>query len=620
MLVKWMRVGARFCGAALKYDTKNFPLIFLLPTVFITILFWSFISLPLEAQENPEAEEPTLSAPETPAEIKEENGSSQIVITAEDIAALKVNKIEDVLNQAPGVSASSSSVTIHGSAKVRVLLDGTPLNDPTSSYGAINLDHISLNSVEKIVILKDAGSLTYGQGATGGVVLIQTKNFNQNLNTGQIRLWSGNNDTYHGDADVMLSRGPWGFGFKGGYERTQSYKINNDSERMRGGARVSRNFGENKNVSLSVDYLREEGGYSGLPNFPTPHSRHKSTNLTVTQATQWANVVNNLYYNRGNARTKDWTRSLNQSLTVTEYGDSLSYDRALWLGQLSIGGGFKGTIADSSEFGSHKESVVHLFLSQSLTLPFFPLTLKAGARYNINSAFENTINPELTLSYRHSKFETIYKISRGVNLPSLQMRYNRSSSTDPNPNLGIEKATNQSFSVNFFPLDGFSVNATVFLNKLRGRISYVRPLNSGIGHYENLGTTVYKGLDLGFSWRIIKPLELKASYIYLDARDKDIDKFLTSIPRNSLIVEVSLKPVDTFSLTLKADYDSVSYSDRMNTSTIASRILYSLRAEKSFGKYVLFLDGVNILDKEYYYVDGLLAPARAYFAGIKYNF
>jgi iron complex outermembrane receptor protein len=200
------------------------------------------------------------------------------------------------------------------------------------------------------------------------------------------------------------------------------------------------------------------------------------------------------------------------------------------------------------------------------------------------------------------------------------MRYNRSSSTDPNPELGIETATNQSFSINLFPFDSLTLNATVFLNKLKGRISYVRPVNSGIGRYQNLGRTVYKGIDLGFSWRIAKPAELKASYIYLDARDKDIDKFLTSLPRNTLIVELALKPVETLSITMKADYDSASYSDRMNTSKIDSRILYSLRAEKNFGKWILFVDGVNIFDKEYYYVDGLLAPPRTYFAGIKYNF
>ncbi|MDR2349888.1 MAG: TonB-dependent receptor plug domain-containing protein, partial [Deltaproteobacteria bacterium] len=251
-----------------------------------------------------EAETP--SATETnPAD---ENNAGQIVIDSERIARMKVNKVEDVLNQAPGVSASSSSVSVHGSSKVRVFLDGTPLNDPTSSYGAVNLDHISLNSVDRIVIVKDAGGLHYGHDATGGVILIHTKNFAENRNTGQIRLWAGNHDSYRGDADLMFARGPWSLGVKGGYETTRGYKINNDSTRRRGGARVSRSFGENGTASLAVDLLTEETGFSGLPAFPTPHSRQWSRNLALTQGTTWGGYSNNLYFNRGNVKNKDPSR------------------------------------------------------------------------------------------------------------------------------------------------------------------------------------------------------------------------------------------------------------------------------------------------------------------------
>jgi iron complex outermembrane receptor protein len=419
--------------------------------------------------------------------------------------------------------------------------------------------------------------------------------------------------------DLALSRGSWGFGFKGGYERTDSYKINNDSERIRGGARVSRTFGEGKAASLAVDFLTEKAGYSGLPAFPTPHSRKKSRNLTATLATDWGRFRNNLYYNKGNVKNNDWSRGLDQSLTVVEYGDSLTYARPFWKGELSLGAGYEGTAARSSEFGSHRESIAHFFASQSVSLPL-SLTVRAGIRYNLNSDFENTLNPELSVAFSKSAFEAVYKISRGVNLPSLQQRYNRSSSTDPNPSLGLEKAVNQSLTLSAFPKDGLSFSATLFLNRLQGRISYVRPVDSGIGQYQNIGSAVYMGADLGFSWRIAKPLELKGSYVYLDARDKDIDKFLTSLSKNSFTIEASLRPSDDFSLTVKADYDGSTFTDRMNTASLSSRILYSLRAEKSFGPFVAFLDGVNIFDKEYYYVDGLLAPPRTYFAGLKYNF
>jgi iron complex outermembrane receptor protein len=555
-------------------------------------------------------------------DILQDEGSNttQVIITADDIAKMKVNKIEDVLNQAPGVSASSTSVAIHGSHKVRVLLDGTPLNDPTSSYGAINLDHISLNSVDKIVIIKDAGGLHYGQDATGGVILIHTKNFGASNNSGQIRVWGGNYDTYHGDMDLMFNRGLWGIGVKGGYERSQGYKINTDSVRIRGGFKVSRRFGEDKTMTLSVDYLTEKMGFSGLPAYPTPHSRQKSGNLTATHATTWKGLVNNLYYNRGEVRNTDFSRNLDQELTVIDYGDSLSYTFPLGPGELSLGAGFRGIMARSSEFGNHQESIIHFFFAQSLKIPRTNLTLRAGARYNINSAFENTLNPELSLSYQTSFLEAIYKISRGTNLPSFQQRYNRSSSTNPNPSLGIEKALNQSLTVNLFPTDWINFHVTLFHNTLEGRISYIRPANYPIGRYENLGKTLYEGVDFGFTYKPIDLIEVSVNYTYLNAMDKDIDHFLTSRSRNSFNAELVFKPTDEFMAAVKADYKSREYNDRYNTTYNPSRILYSLRAEQSFGSIVAFLDISNILDKEYFYVDGLLAPPRIFFLGLKYNF
>ncbi|MDR2349507.1 MAG: TonB-dependent receptor, partial [Deltaproteobacteria bacterium] len=306
--------------------------------------------------------------------------------------------------------------------------------------------------------------------------------------------------------------------------------------------------------------------------------------------------------------------------TVSEYGDSLSNERPLGPGTLTLGLGYRGISADSSEFGKHSESSFHFLAAQSVETPSFPLTLKAGIRANLNSAFENTFNPEFSVGYGNPKFRALYKISLGANLPSFQQRFGRSASTDPNPGLGPEKGLNQSLGLDWFPFDFLTLNLTLFHNRLKGRISYVRPVDSGIGRYENLGSTVYQGFDAGFVAKIGKPVELKVGYTFLDARDKDIGKFLTSRPRHSVLAELTFRAGDTFSLTLKADGESKSYTDRMNTATLAPRTLFGLRAEKSFGNLVIFFDGTNIFDKEYYYVDGLLAPPRVFHLGTKYNF
>ena len=91
-----------------------------------------------------------------------------IIITGEDISRMQANTMADVLNQVAGITAGESSVGIHGSYKVKVFLDGRPINDPTSSHGGINWNLVNLEQVEEMRILQGKGSVRYGQGAAGG--------------------------------------------------------------------------------------------------------------------------------------------------------------------------------------------------------------------------------------------------------------------------------------------------------------------------------------------------------------------------------------------------------------------------------------------------------------------
>jgi len=64
----------------------------------------------------------------------------KIVITEEDIKKMKVHSMVDLLNQIPGVSATETSVSFRGSSvkSILVLLDGRAINNPASSYRAVN--------------------------------------------------------------------------------------------------------------------------------------------------------------------------------------------------------------------------------------------------------------------------------------------------------------------------------------------------------------------------------------------------------------------------------------------------------------------------------------------------
>ena len=61
------------------------------------------------------------------------NGSGDeesIIVTESEIQAIKAHKMADLLNHVPGVTAGDTSVSIHGSYKVKVLVNGRSINDP----------------------------------------------------------------------------------------------------------------------------------------------------------------------------------------------------------------------------------------------------------------------------------------------------------------------------------------------------------------------------------------------------------------------------------------------------------------------------------------------------------
>jgi iron complex outermembrane receptor protein len=567
---------------------------------------------PAPEQEGPEGAPMFAPAPGT--------DSNEVIITASDIEALKVSKLEDVLNQVSGVSASSSSVSVHGSSKVKVFLDGTPLNDPTSSYGAINFDHIPLSSIEKITIIRGAGGLRWGQDATAGVVLIQSKSFGKSKASGHIRVMGGNKSYDREDADLSFTSGAFGIGVRAGHEKNGGYKINNDSEKWSGGLKLGWNFGEKRAVNFAIDQIQEKSGLSGLPQFPTPQSRSDSDNLASSLSVEYDAFAASAYYNRGKVVSTDPSRNLHSSLIVAEQGVSLTWERKLPFGLLTLGSGYTQTDADSTDFGQKSEYTVHGFADMSVNFPSAHLAAKAGLRYNYNSSFENSLNPEFGLTYSKGAFEAAYKLSYGVNTPSFQQRYTHTSSTAPNESLGVEKALSQSLTLSWEARKNLSLSATLFNNNLTGRITYVREMNTGVGTYKNLGKALYRGFDLGADWKPIDEIEIKANFTHLIARDMDLKRFLTSQARNTSSLEVLANPFKNFTAAAKWTWQTKSFLDRDNTRTLPARSLYYLRAEYTAGSVTFFLNIDNLLDKEYYYIDGLLAPPRIWRVGMKWGF
>lgn len=113
----------------------------------------------------------------------DETGRAITVITAQEIESLQTPDITQILERAPGVTATRNgtlggvtSVRVRGSSadQVLVLVDGVRLNDPSSPGGGFDFGNIQTQNIRKLEVLRGANSIIWGSNAIGGVIAIET--------------------------------------------------------------------------------------------------------------------------------------------------------------------------------------------------------------------------------------------------------------------------------------------------------------------------------------------------------------------------------------------------------------------------------------------------------------
>lgn len=550
------------------------------------------------------------------AAAQEESGA--IVVTGEEIRLMKANKMADVLNHVPGVTAGDSSVGIHGSYKVKVLVDGRPINDPTSSVGGVNWSMVSPDKIERIEILRGKGGVRYGQDASGGVILITTRAISSV--SGQIKSYGGNQDTGFVSVAAQAQAGRWGAEASGETETTQGYVVNNDSLRHKGGVKAAYSLDADRALSLGADYVEEEKGLTGQPDHPTPFSRKESETTALSAQGKYFRTASSTFFNAGRQRNTDVSKNLDQSLRVNELGEDLSsaMDTGKF-GELAYGVGYRMGQASGSTFADQSEDVFSLFASQSLQSQTSPWALTGGLRANANTAFEDVLNPELKLVYQQQGWNLTGAYSGSNNIPSFYQRYNHSSSTLPNPDLGMETADNYSLALFVQPRPALSGRVSVFYNLLNDRITYVT-FDDGVGQYQNFGKVSYKGGDLSMTWKARPDLGFKASYTYLRATDEETGLLVPAKAEHQASLEGCWQVTEQLTTVLSGKYASEVYRNKANTKTVPGSLLGNFRAEYSLGRYALFTEIKNFADTTYYYADGLLAPPLTWMAGLSWKF
>ena len=174
-----------------------------------------------------------------------EPATSVAQVTAQEIARRAVNTVDEAVDKAAGVQILNGQINIRGStgyvqglnSRVLLLVDGVPMNQ--GDRGGINWDLLPVDQIERVDILKGAGSSLYGSAALGGVVSLTTRDVPSGIHA-RMRVTGG--------AYADPPHAEWRFrnttGLEGGVDVSGSYGTETAGGRLAVGARHSDGYRE----------------------------------------------------------------------------------------------------------------------------------------------------------------------------------------------------------------------------------------------------------------------------------------------------------------------------------------------------------------------------------------
>lgn len=162
------------------------------------------------------------------------------IITADEIRDSSANTIAEVLGKLGGVhtrinftGVPDSSVDLRGfgmtgDQNTLVLVNGQRLSENEGI--SARLSSIPLNSIKRIEILRGAGAVLYGGGATGGTINILTSAPLEDGMAGAGSVSMGSYNLLDLRASIQAKNGDWGISLNGQKYKTDNYRYGNHAE------------------------------------------------------------------------------------------------------------------------------------------------------------------------------------------------------------------------------------------------------------------------------------------------------------------------------------------------------------------------------------------------------
>ncbi len=576
------------------------------------------------------------------------------ILSTEDILTRNYQNLDEFLAVAPGVTLVNNQINIRGSSgynmgagsRVLFLVDGVPMMPGDS--GDIKWDVIPVDQVERVEVVKGAGSALYGSSALGGVVNVATREPGDVPETTFRTLlgvfdrppysdWRWTDRWLHfSEWSVSHSRRVGPVGMLASLKRSEStgYRQNGYYSRWNGFLKLTSASSANNRLDLTLAGSTDSYGSNlmwpdqsrALEVAPEALGDHiRSGKLHA--AFQWRKVQSRrlAFRLRLSSFANNWT---------DYFHDSHDYSRARTLGTefqtdyllankhpLTVGLETRFDRVRANIFGRRKAKDLAGYVQ--LEWHFSNLWLaNFGVRQDFHwrdgTSVERQLSPKLGIVWHYLPSGTFRAaVGSGFRAASIAEAYSQTFVSGiqvrPNPDLKAERGWTAELGITQ-RFGDLAVSASVFYDRFHDLIEPQADVTNTV-RFANVTEARLQGAEFGLqgAGRIFKGTgRLSVNYVYLDTRDLSLDEPLAYRARHTLQNSFSWR---RGRLTLGLDYRYVSRIERVQIYWRDERVpqkVLDLRVAWDTDIGALTLEVDNALNYAYTQIERNLQPIRSF--------
>ncbi len=571
------------------------------------------------------------------------------VITAQEIEERHYTTVTEALNSLPGIDFNSnggightSNIYVRGfdSKRILVLIDGIRYNDVTSTSGA-PFEHIMINNIEQIEVIKGAQSGIWGADASAGVINIITKKAQQGLHfeaSQEFGSFSSSKSNAHISYknDALYLKAAYNNIHTKGFssvaprdsklDELEDDGYKNDSTNLQAGFQIN----ENNKIDFSHiinNSKTEADAYDNATYSFNPNSQYDVKSKTKLSSVNFNHIDN---FNEIDifAKKSTFSRyypqagySKNFDGETREYGltSNISYGTDSFV---TLGGEYKSFEHKNSLNSKYNNKAIFLTNSNKFKGLIGGTTiLTQSIRQDNYNKFDNKTTGKIGLKHIHTNIRALSTSANYGTAYNVPTHYNLFDPFSGNANLTPEETKGYDVTIKYKDL-----KVTYFNNTINDMIDYQSNFDANGnwigGNYQNVnGESKLKGVEVAYQTELTDDTLLSLNYTYTDAKDTKGQE-LARRAKDNVKFALDYYGIENLHLGLNGAYigERFNRANKQGQQT-GKYTVANFTANYEVDQHMSLYGKVdNITDKYYQTVDGYATSPRAVYAGIKITY